>query len=91
MQNSKMIAGVLREKRNPSGGGFMIPMMNTYDTIRTSLHFNKFMVGELLLVEYKCPIEQDAAGVWTLTNRMRFDLQIKRELDPLSGTVNLIQ
>ena len=23
------------------------------------------MVGELLFVEYKCPIEQEAAGVWT--------------------------
>ena len=43
----------------------MLPMMNTYDTIRTSLHFNKFVVGELLFVEYKCPIEQEAAGVWT--------------------------
>ena len=43
----------------------MIPMMNTYDTIRTSLHFNGFVVGELLFVEYKCPIEQEAAGVWT--------------------------
>ena len=40
-------------------------MMNTYDTIRANLHFNKFEVGELLFVEYKCPIEQEAAGVWT--------------------------
>ena len=31
----------------------MIPMMNTYDTIREHLHFNKFTVGELLFVEYK--------------------------------------
>jgi AraC family transcriptional regulator, exoenzyme S synthesis regulatory protein ExsA len=43
----------------------MIPMLNTYDTIRANLHFNKFEVGELLFVEYKCPIEQEAAGVWT--------------------------
>ena len=43
----------------------MIPMMNMYDTIRANLHFNKFAVGELLFVEYKCPIEQEAAGVWT--------------------------
>jgi len=42
-----------------------MPMINTYDTIRESLHFNKFVVGELLLVEYKCPIEQEAAGVWS--------------------------
>jgi AraC-like DNA-binding protein len=43
----------------------MTPMLNMYDTIRENLHFNKFTVGELLFVEYKCPIEQDAAGVWT--------------------------
>ena len=43
----------------------MIPMINTYDTIRENLHFNKFTVGELLFVEYKCPIEEEAAGVWT--------------------------
>jgi hypothetical protein len=41
----------------------MMPMMNMYDTIRANLHFDEFTVGELLLVEYKCPIEQDAAGV----------------------------
>lgn len=43
----------------------MIPMMNMYDSIRDNLHFNKFSVGELLFVEYKCPIEQDVAGMWT--------------------------
>jgi AraC-like DNA-binding protein len=43
----------------------MIPMMNMYETIRDNLHFNKFSVGELLFVEYKCPIEEDVAGVWT--------------------------
>jgi AraC-like DNA-binding protein len=42
----------------------MIQMLNTYDTIRESLHFNKFTVGELLFVEYKCPIDQEVAGVW---------------------------
>jgi hypothetical protein len=44
----------------------MSPLMNMYDEIRANLHFNKFTVGELLFVEYKCPIEQDAAGLWTL-------------------------
>jgi len=43
----------------------MIPMINMYETIRDDLHFNKFSVGELLFVEYKCPIDQDVAGVWT--------------------------
>jgi len=43
----------------------MSPMINTYEMIRADLHFNKFAVGELLFVEYKCPIEQEVAGVWT--------------------------
>ena len=29
------------------------------------MYFNKFTVGELLFVEYTCPIEQESAGVWT--------------------------
>jgi hypothetical protein len=43
----------------------MTPMMNMYEAIRENLHFNKFTVGELLFVEYTCPIEDEAAGVWT--------------------------
>ncbi len=43
----------------------MAPLMNMYDEIRANLHFNKFVVGELLFVEYKCPIEQEETGVWT--------------------------
>jgi hypothetical protein len=39
------------------GNGFMISLMNTYDTIRENLHFNKFVWG-LVFVEYKCPLEQ---------------------------------
>ena len=43
----------------------MMPMMKIYQTIRANLHFNKCVVGELLLVEYECPIEEDSAGLWT--------------------------
>jgi AraC-like DNA-binding protein len=38
---------------------------NMYEEIRANLHFNKFTVGELLFVEYTCPIDQESAGVWT--------------------------
>jgi len=40
-------------------------MINTYEIIRADLHLNKFSVGELLFADYKCPIEQEVAGVWT--------------------------
>src|SRR5918999_2529989 len=65
---------------------FMIAMMNTYDTIRESLHFNKFVVGELLFVEYKCPIEQDAAGVWTPMDYFVHVLSGKKTWRTANGT-----
>jgi AraC family transcriptional regulator, exoenzyme S synthesis regulatory protein ExsA len=40
-------------------------MQNLYDRIRSDLHFNKFEVGELLFVEYSCPLENKAEGIWT--------------------------
>ena len=40
-------------------------MQNLYETIRSGLYYNKFEVGELLFVEYTCPIEDESAGVWT--------------------------
>jgi AraC family transcriptional regulator, exoenzyme S synthesis regulatory protein ExsA len=64
-QKGKIIPADLMCKFAVGDGGLMIPMINTYDTIRENLHFNKFTVGELLFVEYKCPIEEEAAGVWT--------------------------
>lgn len=40
-------------------------MLNVYEAIRAGLHYNKFEVGELLFVEYSCPIEDDMLGIWT--------------------------
>jgi AraC-like DNA-binding protein len=40
-------------------------MLNMYEEIRASLHFNKFEIGEMLFVEYKCPFEDESAGIWT--------------------------
>lgn len=40
-------------------------MENLYETIRSGLSFNKFEVRELLFVEYTCPLEEEAFGIWT--------------------------
>jgi len=40
-------------------------MQNLYETLRSSLHFNKFEIRELLFVEYTCPLEDEAFGIWT--------------------------
>jgi AraC-like DNA-binding protein len=38
-------------------------MQNLYDIIRSSLFFNKFEVGELIFVEYTCPLEDESAAI----------------------------
>lgn len=40
-------------------------MENLYEKIRSGLSFNKFEVRELLFVEYTCPLEDEAFGIWT--------------------------
>lgn len=45
-------------------------MLNVYETIQSGLHYNKFEVGELLFVEYKCPIEDKEFGIWTPSDYM---------------------
>src|SRR5574341_25796 len=40
-------------------------MENLYERIRSDLYFNKFEVRELLFVEYSCPLEDEAVGIWT--------------------------
>ena len=62
------------------------PMLNTYDTIRNSLHFNKFTVGELLFVEYKCPIAQDVAGIWAPIDHFVHVLSGRKTWRTIDGT-----
>ncbi len=40
-------------------------MINMYDEISSNLSFNKFEIGDMLFVEYKCPFEDESAGIWT--------------------------
>lgn len=39
-------------------------MLNLYQDIRSSLHFNKFEIGDLLFAEYTCPLQQRMVGLW---------------------------
>ncbi len=53
-------------------------MLNVYKLIQTGLHYNKFEVGELLFVEYTCPIEDESLGVWTPSDYMLHVLSGKK-------------
>ena len=36
-----------------------------YETMKGDIVFNKFEVGNILFVEYKCPLEQDTVKIWS--------------------------
>jgi AraC-like DNA-binding protein len=40
-------------------------MRNLYEVIKTSLHFNKFIIDDLVCVEYTCPLENEQQGLFT--------------------------
>lgn len=53
-------------------------MLNVYELIQTGLHYNKFVVDELLFVEYSCPIEEESLGIWTPSDYMLHVLSGKK-------------
>ncbi len=61
-------------------------MLNMYDTIRGSLFFNKFEVGDLLFVEYSCPIEDETSGVWSQSDYLVHVLSGKKTWRTTQGT-----
>lgn len=40
-------------------------MQNLYDIVKGSLYFNKFVIDELVCVEYACPLEEEQLGIFT--------------------------
>lgn len=39
-------------------------MRNLYEVIKSSLHFNKFIIDDLVCVEYTCPLEDEQLGLF---------------------------
>ena len=40
-------------------------MRNLYDVIKGSLRFKKFIINDLICVEYTCPLEDEHMGLYT--------------------------
>jgi len=40
-------------------------MINLYEDIRSNLHYNKFVIGDILFAEYSCPLEQNRVGIYS--------------------------
>ena len=55
-------------------------MQNVYRTIMEDMSYNKFVVGDLLFVEYTCPITEGVWNVWTETDFVIHVLSGKKKL-----------
>jgi len=58
-------------------------MQNVYQDIMNDMSYNKFVVGDLLFVEYTCPITDELWSVWTESDFIIHVLSGKKKL--LSG------
>jgi hypothetical protein len=55
-------------------------MQNVYNDLMQDMNYNKFIVGDLLFVEYTCPITADIWNVWTQTDFIIHVLTGKKRL-----------
>lgn len=39
-------------------------MQNLYEVIKGSLFFNRFVLNDLICVEYTCPLEEEQMGIF---------------------------
>jgi len=61
-------------------------MINIYETVRSSLFFNKFEVGDIIFVEYSCPIEDESTVIWSQSDYLVHVLSGKKTWRTSEGT-----
>lgn len=66
-------------------------MVNFYEHLRDSLHFNKFALDNLLCVEYSCPLKEEEVGIWAQTDHIVHVLSGKKSWRMLQGTFEVNQ
>jgi AraC-like DNA-binding protein len=61
-------------------------MVNFFEHLRDNLHFNKFILENLLCVEYSCPLKEVEMGIWAQTDQVIHVLSGKKSWRTLQGT-----
>lgn len=60
-------------------------MRNFFEFIKGGLHFNKFEVGDLIVVEYSCPLEDEQLGLFSQSDYMVHVLSGKKNWKTVNG------
>jgi len=61
-------------------------MVNFFEHLRDNLHFNKFLLDDLLCVEYTCPLTETEIGIWAQCDQVIHVLSGKKSWRTLKGT-----
>lgn len=64
-------------------------MENLYESVRDSLLFNKFMLDDLVCVEYSCPVEEKHVGIYTQTDYIIHVLSGKKTWKTIHDTIEV--
>lgn len=54
------------------------PLYNFFDELRNDVHFNKFVVDDLLFIEYNCPLENEEVTIWSRSDYIIYVLSGKK-------------
>ncbi|MCB0519054.1 MAG: helix-turn-helix transcriptional regulator [Lewinellaceae bacterium] len=60
-------------------------MRNFFEIIKEGLHFNKFEVGDLVVVEYSCPLEDEHLGLFSQSDYLVHVLSGKKTWKTING------
>lgn len=64
-------------------------MRNLFENLKSDLHYNKFVLDELMGVEYSCPIPDEELGIWAQTDYVLHVLSGKKSWRTLKETVEV--
>lgn len=64
-------------------------MQNLFENLKSGLQYNKFLLDELMGVEYSCPIPDEELGIWAQTDYILHVLSGKKSWRTLQGTVEV--
>jgi len=62
-------------------------MKNFFETVKNGLQFNKFLLEDLLFVEYSCPVGEEEFPIWSQRDYILHVLSGKKSWSTLDGTI----
>ena len=64
-------------------------MQNLYEVVKDNLYFNKFIINNLVCVEYTCPLEEEHLGIFAQYDYIIHVLSGKKSWKTIDGVLTI--